>query len=115
MVEFALLMPVVFALLLALVRIGLIGRDAMLVLQAARAGAREAAVSSDEASIRAALIEGGAGLDEARIDFDLVREGSRGDPVVIHVRYEAPTGVAWGWLPQAVLLEGEAVMRQEFG
>lgn len=113
--EFALLMPLLFALLLALVRIGLIGRDAMLVLQAARAGAREAAVSSDEAAIRSAVLEGGAGLEAERISFDLVRDGLRGYPVTMHVTYDADTGFAWGWLPESVRLEARAVMRQEFG
>ena len=46
-VEFALVLPVVLAFLLACVRVGLLARDTLLLAQAARAGARAAAVEAD--------------------------------------------------------------------
>ena len=43
-VEFALLLPILLLLLLALVQVGVIARDSLVLTQASRAGAREAAV-----------------------------------------------------------------------
>jgi Flp pilus assembly protein TadG len=47
-VEFALVLPLVFIMALALVQVGLIVKDQLVVEEAARAGAREAAVTTDD-------------------------------------------------------------------
>ena len=114
-VEFALLLPILFLVLLAAVQVGLLARDQLLLTQASRAGAREAAVTLDDAAIRDAALSAAPGLDPARLVVGVVREGTQGDPVTVEVRYEAPVAVALaGWLlPTSVELRGRATMRQE--
>ena len=46
-VEFALVLPILFVVLLGLVQVGVLAKDELLVQQAARIGAREAAISPD--------------------------------------------------------------------
>jgi Flp pilus assembly protein TadG len=114
-VEFALLLPILFLVLLAAVQVGLLARDQLLLTQASRAGAREAAVTLDDVAIRDAALSAAPGLDPTRLVVGVVREGTQGDPVTVEVRYEAPVAVALaGWLlPTSVELRGRATMRQE--
>jgi len=51
-VEFALVLPLVFAVTLGLVQVGVLARDRALVEAAARAGARAAAVEPDAVAIQ---------------------------------------------------------------
>jgi len=114
-VEFALLLPILFLVLLAAVQVGLLARDQLLLTQASRAGAREAAVTLDDVAIRDAALSAAPGLDPTRLVVGVVREGTQGDPVTVEVRYEAPVAIALaGWLlPTSVELRGRATMRQE--
>lgn len=114
-VEFALLLPILFLVLLAAVQVGLIARDQLLVAQAARAGAREAAVSLDASTIRTAILEAAPGLDEARLEIGVSREGGQGRAVTVTVGYRVPVaGMLAGWLlPVEVRLQSTAAMRQE--
>ncbi len=116
-VEFALLLPVLFLVLLAAVQVGLLARDQLLLTHAARAGAREAAVSVDDERVRQVTLEAAPGLDPARVDVGVVREGAQGAPVTVDVRYRAVTaGPLAGWLvPEVVDLRATASMRQEVG
>lgn len=115
-VEFALVLPLLLVVALGLVQIGLIARDQLLVVQASRAGAREAAVSSDGSAVRSATGEAAAGLDPSRLQVSPSWGGGRGEPVTVSVAYEDPIRVPFvGWLfPQAVTLRASATMRQEF-
>ena len=76
-VEFALVLPLLLV-SLALVQVGLLARDRLLVEAVARAGAREAALQADEAAIREAALAAGPGLEAAVIEFGghAVREPS---------------------------------------
>jgi Flp pilus assembly protein TadG len=116
-VEFALLLPVLLILLLALVQVGVLARDRLLLAQAARVGAREAAIQESEPAIRDAAVAAGAGLDPARLRLEIERTGERGDPVTVSLGYEVPVaGVLAGWLlPATVTLTTSATARQEFG
>ena len=53
-VEFALVLPLVLILALALLQVGLLVKDGLVVQEAARAGARQAAVTADDASAKQA-------------------------------------------------------------
>lgn len=114
-VELALVLPLALMIALALVQVGLIGRDALVVLGAAREGAREAAVSLDEARIREAALRGGGGLAPKRTEVTVERGGQVGDPVTVRVAYRAPLIVPFvEWLfPAEVNVVTEATMRQE--
>lgn len=88
-VEVALLLPVVCLLLLAVVQVGLVVRDQVLVTHAAREAARAAAVDPTEAAARDGAV-GAAGLDPARLVVDLTEADGR---VTATVTYRAPTEV----------------------
>lgn len=115
-VEFALVLPILLVVALAVVQVGLLARDELLVVEASRAGAREAAVEADESGIRSAALDAGAGLDPDRFAVTVRREGGRGDPVTVTVEYQAPISVPFvAWLfPPAAALSATATMRQEF-
>ena len=116
-VELALLLPILFLVLLAAVQVGLLARDQLVLTQAARAGAREAAVSLDDATVRGTVLEAASGLDADRLEVVLSREGAQGEPVRVALVYVAPmAGPLAGWLlPASVELRASATMRQEVG
>jgi hypothetical protein len=91
-----------------------VSKDLLLVTQAAREGAREAAVSMEEARVRQAVLRGGDLADD-RTAVEIERPGTVGDPVTVRVRYRAALVVPFvEWLfPAEVELDAAATMRQE--
>jgi hypothetical protein len=81
------------------------------------AGARAAAVADDPAAARAAALTAAPTLVEATLGVEVVRAGSRGDPVTVRVTYLDPVRVPFvGWLVgDGVTIATTAVTRQEFG
>jgi Flp pilus assembly protein TadG len=116
-VEFALLLPVLLLLLLSVVQVGVLASDRLLLAQAARAGAREAAVQEYDEAVREAATSAGAGLDPERLRLEVTRTGPRGSPVTVSLSYDVPiAGVLAGWLlPATVTISTAATARQEFG
>ena len=109
-VEFALVMPVLILMTLAVVQVGLVVRDRVLVTHAAREAVREAAVGSGAAEVAAAAGRASP-LDADRMSVTTSRQGSR---VVVTVRYDSPTNVFMvGRLLGDVALEATATMRFE--
>ena len=115
-VEFALLLPILLLVLLALVQVGALARDQLVLTQASRAGAREAAVNGSVDAVHEAVLSAAAGLDAERVGIDVLWSGSRGTPVTVSLTYEVPVASPLaGWLlPQTVSLRSSATMRQEF-
>ena len=116
MVEFALVLPILLIVTLAVVQVGLVARDQLMVVQASRAGAREAAVSDDEEAVRSAALHAAVGLDPDALDVEVSRAGTLGDPITVTVRYAESIRVPLvAWLfPPAISLVSSAVVRQEF-
>lgn len=116
-VEFALVLPLVLIMTLAVVQVGLLVKDQLIVEECARAGARQASVSTDDSSVTAAALEAAVSLDPDRVTVTIDREGAGGTPVTVHIRYSAPIVVPLvTWLfPTTVDLGADAVMRQEGG
>lgn len=102
---------------LALLQVGLLVKDQLVVAGAARAGAREGAVTIDDAAARDAAVSAAVGLPPERLDIAVEREGGAGTPVRVRIRYRAPIIVPFvAWLfPSEVRLSAEATMRQETG
>jgi Flp pilus assembly pilin Flp len=115
-VEFALVLPILLVIALAMVQVGIVVRDEMMVVQASRAGAREAAVTSDPSAVRAAIERGGVGLDGSSLRIAIDRTGTEGDAVQVDVEYAEAIRVPFvAWLfPGTVMLRASAVARQEF-
>lgn len=114
--EFALVLPLLLVMMLALVQVGLLARDRLLVEAVARAGAREAALQADEGAIREAALAAGPGLDASGVTIGVTREGSVGDAVTVEVGYAQPIRVPFvEWLfGDAVEFGTDATARQEF-
>ena len=115
-VEFALLLPLLLLLLLALVQVGVVARDSLVLTQASRAGAREAAVQQSVDAVDEAVRAAAVGLDPERLQVAVTWSGSPGSPVTVSVVYDVPiASLLAGWLlPPSVSLEASATMRQEF-
>ena len=92
-VEFALVLPLVLVVILALVQVGVFARDRVLVEAAA------------------------PGLDAGILAIVTARSGTRGDPVTVSVTYVDPVRVpVVGWLVGgSISLTADATLRQEFG
>jgi len=91
-VELALALPLVAVLLLAVVQLGFLVRDQVLVVHAAREAARQAAVDpSTTATSRAA--SGSSGLAGSRMHVTVSGRGAPGSHVQVTVTYRAPTDV----------------------
>jgi Flp pilus assembly protein TadG len=114
-VEFALVLPLLLTLALALLQVGLLAKDQMMVQEAGRAGARQASVSTDDSSVEQVVNEAAAGLDLSSLSTTVRRGPGQGTPVTVRVEYAAPIELPIvGWLfPPAVRLSAEVTMRQE--
>ncbi|MDP8956192.1 MAG: pilus assembly protein [Actinomycetota bacterium] len=114
-VEFALVLPMVMVMILAVLQVGLLVKDQLIVVGAARAGAREAAVSPDDGRAREAAVNAAATLRSDQIEVDVRRDGGVGTAVAVTVLYRASAVVPFvEWLfPGTIELRGAATMRQE--
>jgi Flp pilus assembly protein TadG len=93
-VELALLLPVVLLLLLAVLQIGLLARDVVLVTHAAREAARAAATDPRPNVARAAALAS-SGLDPTRVEVTIAITGADATNrrVRVEVAYKVPTAV----------------------
>lgn len=112
-VEFALVLPLVLLAALFVVQVAVVCFDQVLVLHAARAAGRVAAVDPSMSATRRAASET-PGLEAGRL---VVTRGTRGPPgsqVTVVVRYRAPTSVPIvGSLVGDVELSATTVFRVE--
>ena len=88
-VELAFLLPVVVVLGLAVVQVGLVSRDHLLVHHAAREAARRAAVEPDEAAALAAAQAGAPSLAPDRLKVQLSGARRPGERLTVEVRYRS--------------------------
>ena len=107
--EFALVLPLFFALVVLVFQVALVGRDEILVVHSARAAAREAALTNDAARIAAAATRALPGAV-----VHVARRGAVGEPVEVDVTYTSATDlpVVGSVLPDLTLHQ-RAVMRVE--
>ena len=110
-VELALMLPLACGLLLVLLEAGLVARDQIMVVHAAREAARVAAVDPDPAAaVEAARSSGG--LDGLAVE--LRGRAGPGSRVTATVRFREPGRIAvFGLLTSRIELEASATMRVE--
>lgn len=91
-VELALVLPLILGLLLLLAQVGLVLRDQLLVVHAAREGARAAAVGPTGDRARAGAVAAGS-LDPARLDVGVATVPGPADSTLVSVtvRYRSIT------------------------
>ncbi len=112
-VELVLSLPVIVALVLTAIQIGLVARDRVVVGHVAREAARSAAVDPDPAAVAAAA-RSASGLDPDRLTVDLGPERSPGDRLTVGVVYRSPTDVPLvGVLLPDARLAAEVTVRVE--
>ena len=108
-VEFALVLPLFFALLVLVFQVALIARDEIVVTHAARAAVREATVTRDPARVAAAATRA---LPGAAVR--VVARGPVGAPVEVEVTYVARTDLPLvGVLLPDLTLHARAEMQVE--
>jgi hypothetical protein len=74
--------------LLLIVQVGLVVRDALALVQAAREGARAVAISGIDEDARAAVRRSAGSLEADQIEIEIVpADRERGTPVTISLRY----------------------------
>jgi Flp pilus assembly protein TadG len=114
-IEFVLVLPLVLVMALALVQVGLLIKDQIVVQEAARAGAREAAVTTDDQEAEKVARDAAVSLDQSQLEVSVARDGGAGAGVTVTVVYHAPVDVPLvEWLfPDIVDIGGGATMRQE--
>lgn len=87
-VEAALTLPVVLIGLLLIVQVAVVVRDALALGLAAREGARQAAVSADDATVGDAVRRSSGPLDAGRIEITISGSARRrGEPVSVELSY----------------------------
>ena len=116
MVEFALVLPIVLTVVPALVQVGLLVRDRLLVESAVRSGARTAAVDPLDDAVREAVLRAAPHHSTRGRSPSQWRPGHQGEPVTVTVSYVADVRVPLvAWLfPAGVSMRAEATDRQEF-
>ena len=90
-IEAALTLPVVLIGLLLIVEVGLVVRDALALVQAAREGVRAAAVFGTDDAAAVAVRRSAGPLDADRIEIDVApptSERERGSEITVTLRYE---------------------------
>ncbi|MDQ1511540.1 MAG: hypothetical protein QOG50_3384 [Actinomycetota bacterium] len=103
------MLPVLVLFLLALVQTALVGRDAVLLQDAARAAVREASVDAGAGRVRDAARRTLGG-----VEVEVHRTGGVGDPVEVRVHYREHTNLPLvGPLFPDVTLRARATMRAE--
>lgn len=108
-VEFALLLPLVVFAALALIQVGLVVRDHLAVVHAAREAAREASVDPNAAHAVAVARRTLPGAD-----VEVSARPAVGEPISVDVRYRAVTDLPLvGALFPDPVLHSRAVMRVE--
>ena len=111
--ELALVLPLVVFLLLAVVQLGMLVRDQILVVHAAREAVREAAVDPATDAPRRAAVASSA-LTDSRLTVTSTGRGAVGTRVRVEVAYRAPTGVPLlGAAVGNLTLRASATMRVE--
>jgi Flp pilus assembly protein TadG len=91
-VELAIALPLVAVVLLVVLQLALVTRDAVALTGAARAASRRAVVDADPASARASAVRESR-LDPSRMAVSLSGDAAPGGYVTVVVRYRAPTDV----------------------
>ena len=116
-VEAVLVIPVVAMLALAIVQVGVVAKDRLLVAHVGREAARAAAVEPTE-EVATAAARNATGLDADRLAVTLSPNSDHrpapGDRVTVSVRYLAPTKIpVVGWLVPDVVLQTTVTVRVE--
>lgn len=119
LVELALALPVILALAVGIAELSEVGVARLALEHAAAEGAREGALTNEDALVRASVVASAAPLDPARVDIDIdPPQGLRGrDPrgSLLRVRLSYALAAPLGFLGlPAFIVHGDAARRMEW-
>lgn len=109
-VEYALVLPLVLILVLGLLQVGVLARDQIMLLGAAREGVREAIVTPDQGRIAAAAGNAAPGLD---LNVQVARGTQRGEAARVDVSAAPARLPVVGGIVGGMTLRASATMRIE--
>jgi Flp pilus assembly protein TadG len=117
MVEFALVLPVLAILFIAIAQLGLVLNTYLEVTDAARVGARTASISrkdeGGEAAAIAAARESTSNLDKDQLDVTVTPQPwTKGSPIEVRVTYPVSIDI-FGLVVKSGVLEAEAIARTQ--
>jgi Flp pilus assembly protein TadG len=117
MVEFALVGPLLIVIVFAVIQFGVLYNNYVTVTDAARAGARKAAVSrlapSPEADAEAAVRSSATNLDQAKLVVDVTTPAwEHGNDVTVEARYPYQVNLL-GWVVASGQLKSSTTERVE--
>jgi Na+-transporting methylmalonyl-CoA/oxaloacetate decarboxylase gamma subunit len=119
LVEFALVLPVLLVLALAITELSELGVARLALEHAAAEGARTAALTNDDQLARASVAAAAAPLEATRVDVAIdppeAQRGSdpRGTLIAVHLRYAIAAPLSVFGLP-ALVVRGEAARLMEW-
>jgi Flp pilus assembly protein TadG len=117
MVEFALVLPVLAILFIAIAQLGLVLNTYLEVTDAARVGARTASISrKDDGGVAAAIAaarESTSNLDKDQLDVTVTPQPwTKGSPIEVRVTYPVSIDI-FGLVVKSGVLEAEAIARTQ--
>jgi Flp pilus assembly protein TadG len=118
LVETALVLPIILLILMGIIDFGMMFNNYLVVSNASREGARNAAVGATDTEIAAIVDNVASTLDTSRIIVEILpseTERKKGDEVKVTVKYEYQllTPMISALLPNPINLTGTTVMRTE--
>lgn len=117
LVEFALMMPVLLLLVVGVMEFGLIIHQYMVVAEAAREGARSAAVGSSDATVTSIATTAASQIPAGQLTITIspptTRVRGSGVTVTVETPVQAVTGIISPFFPPGFKIQGIATMRVE--
>ncbi|MBI9014462.1 MAG: pilus assembly protein [Clostridiales bacterium] len=116
LVEFALVVPLVILILMAIIEFGFMFNAYITISNASREGARLGALGSNDAAVVTRVVDTSVALDPAKLSVTITPANrSRGDMIRVQVNYDYVliTPIVSSVLSPFIDLEAETVMRVE--
>lgn len=116
LVEFALVVPLVLMILMAIIEFGFMFNAYITISNASREGARLGTLGNDNFAIEARVITASPSLDPSKIDVTITPNSrSRGDMIRVQVNYDYVliTPIISNILSPLIKIEAETIMRVE--
>ena len=118
LVETALILPIIILILMGIIDFGLVFSNYLVISNAAREGARSAAIGSTDAQVEALISNITSTLDQTKLDTTIYPAEAlrkKGDEVIVIIEFDNDllTPVISAIVPNPLHLTGRTVMRIE--
>lgn len=115
--EFALVLPLILIVILVIIQMGIVVNAQLIIIHAAREGARDGSVTNSNMKIRESVINSAGTLDKNSMNISIKPSSGRkiGDYITVTVEYNPPIifpGIELVF-PDSISLKSSATMRIE--